>query len=96
MLKPIPEGQSCLDNSAKTKNQICPIVAGKMKSGMRVVDADGREYEAFSARFAYLEVFPIGPNGKPEVFAGNSVFFHLDPATQSMYPGRKHIPVFLA
>jgi hypothetical protein len=71
------------------------LIAGNMKCGMRVVDAKGVKYEAFSSRFAYLEVFPIGPGGKPEIFAGNSVFFHLDPTTASAYPNRRHDPIFL-
>lgn len=67
----------------------------RMKSGMRVIDGKGQEYEAFSTRFAYLEVFPVGENGKAQVFAGNSVFFHLDPQTAGAYPTRRHDPLYL-
>ncbi len=66
-----------------------------MHCATRVVDAAGKQYLAFSARFAYLEVFPIGADGRAEVFAGNAVFFHLDPATASAYPERRHDPVYV-
>ena len=70
-------------------------LAGNMKPGALVVDGGGKQYAAFSARFGYLEVHPIGENGKPEIFAGNSIFFHVDPATAPAYPERRHDPVFL-
>lgn len=75
-------------------------VAAQMQRGMRVVDGEGKEYEAFSARFQYLEVHPLDSDGKPVVYAGNSVVFHLDPATADnypshIYPPRRHDAIFL-
>ena len=70
-------------------------MVGQMKPGMRVVDTSGEEYEAFSTRFAYLQVFPVGADGKAQVFAGNSIFFHLDPATADAHPSRRHDPLYL-
>lgn len=70
-------------------------IAANMKSGALVVDSAGKKYAAFSARFAYLEVHPLGDDGRPEVFAGNSVFFHLDLATAEAHPGRRHDAVYL-
>lgn len=70
-------------------------VAAAMRPGMRVLDGSGKEYQAFSARHDYLQVFPIGPDGKAEIFDGNSVFFHLDPSTADAYPSRTHGAIFL-
>lgn len=70
-------------------------MAGELKPGSVVVDESGAQYLAFSARFGYLEVFPFGSDGKPAVFAGNQVFFHLDAATASAYPDRRHDPIFV-
>lgn len=69
-------------------------IAGDMKPGDVVVDGEGKKYYAFSARFGYLEVYPF-KNGKPEVFAGNSIYFHVDPGTAFAYPGRRYDPIFL-
>ena len=79
----------------KAITQVDTLIASNMKCGARVVDAKGHQYQAFSARFSYLEAFPIGPSGNPEIFAGNSVFFHLDPVTASAYPNRRHDPIYL-
>ncbi len=77
------------------KTPITPDIAAKMTRGMRVIDSQGKEYSAWSARFDYLETFPVGADGKPEVFAGNAVVFHLLGETSSAYPERRHEQVFL-
>lgn len=77
------------------KARISKDDAANMKAGMRVVDGEGKEYQAFSARFGYLEAFPIGTDGKADVFAGNSVFFHLDPTTAALFPERRQEPIYL-
>lgn len=91
----VTTGTDVAVEAAVAKERITQAVAGNMRAGMRVVDGVGKEYQAFSARFNYLEVHPIGANGKPEVWAGNSVFFHLDPATAVLFPNRRHDPIFL-
>lgn len=69
--------------------------AGELKPGSVIVDENGVQYLAFSARFGYLEAFPFGADGKPAVFSGNQIYFHLDPATAAAYPGRRHDPIYV-
>jgi N12 class adenine-specific DNA methylase len=83
------------DVASLKQERITQDVAANMRSGARVVDGAGKQYQAFSARFNYLEAHPIGADGKPEVWAGNSVFFHLDPETAVLFPNRRHDPVFI-
>lgn len=70
--------------------RVTPDVAANMMPGTRVIDSAGREFQAHSARRDYLEAFPIGVNGQPEIFAGNAVVFHLNAATAWAYPNRRH------
>ena len=74
---------------------VTPEIVDNMRPGTRFVDAQGREYQAFSARAAYLEAYPVLSNGKAEIFAGNSIYFHLNPATAVAYPSRRHDPIYL-
>lgn len=90
------EDVAAVEVGSVDRERITSALAANMRAGALVVDSDGRRYHAFSARFSYLEVHPLGADGKPEIFAGNSVFFHLDPATAEAYPGRRHDPVYLA
>ncbi|MEM8519050.1 hypothetical protein [Janthinobacterium sp. CAN_S7] len=77
------------------RSPITQEIAGSLRPGALVIDGAGQKYLAFSARFSYLEVHPLNADGKPEIFAGNSIFFHLDAATADAYPGRRHDPVYL-
>lgn len=79
----------------QSQMQVTPELAAQMQAGMRVVDRDGREYQAFGARHHYLEVHPLDNEGKPIVFAGSSITFHLDSATAGGYPHRRHDPIYL-
>ena len=80
--------------SVPDRELVTSDVAAKMAHGMRVVDGAGKEYEAFSARHQYLEAHPLDNKGKPIIFAGSSVIFHLDPATAGAYPERRHDAIF--
>ena len=66
----------------------------KLAQSQRLVDAAGKEYQTFSIRGDRLEVFPVGADGKAEVFAGNSVFFHLNPDSAQAFPHRRHDSLF--
>lgn len=82
------------------KQRVTSEIAGQMQRGMRVVDGAGKAYEAFSATFDYLEVHPIGEDGKPQVFAGNALRFDLTDAAggsapPNLYPPRRFEPVYL-
>lgn len=88
-------GLTSSESSGHPQQRITMDLIDHMKAGIRLVDAAGEEYEAFSTRFAYLQAFPVGPDGRAQVFAGNSIFFHLDPTTAEVYPNRRHDPIFL-
>ncbi|HJV75086.1 MAG TPA: diguanylate cyclase [Noviherbaspirillum sp.] len=82
------------------KQRITSELAGKMSRGMRVVDGAGKEYAAFNATYDYLEVHPIGPDGRAQVFAGNSIRFDLTEnagksAPPNIYPPRRFEPIYL-
>lgn len=74
---------------------VTPDVAAKLSRGALVQDVSGQAYYAWSARHDYLETFPMR-DGKPEVFAGNSVVFHLNPASKDAFPERRHDSVVVA
>jgi hypothetical protein len=77
----------------ETKQQINPEVAGNLKSGDIVVDANGKEYLAQSARQDYLEAFPI-VNGKADVSKDTLVTFHLSDRNRDAFKERDNTPIF--
>jgi SAM-dependent methyltransferase len=77
----------------ETKQQINPKIAGNLKSGDIVVDVNGKEYLAQSARQDYLEAFPI-VNGKADVSKDTLVTFHLRDATKDAFKERNNTPIF--
>lgn len=77
------------------REAITSDIAALMSRGLRVVDGQGVEYYGWGARHDYLETKPFGKDGKPEVYMGNSVTFHLKPETAGAYPERRHDPVYL-
>lgn len=78
---------------AETKQQINPEVAGNLKSGDIVVDANGKEYLAQNARHDYLEAFPI-VNGKADVSKDTLVTFHLSDRNRDAFKERDNTPIF--
>ena len=96
-LAPAPLSALAVDSALPVRTPITTAIAGNFsaQAEIRVVDGAGKEYQVFSVRHDYLEVFPIGANGKAEVFAGNSVFFHLNPATASAHATRRHDPIYV-
>lgn len=73
---------------------ITPVLAANLNRGDLVTTPDGTVFYAWSARHDYLEVFPM-EQGKPVVFAGNSIKFHLNADTRDAYPERRHEPLRL-
>lgn len=78
-----------VDEEKTSASAITPVVAGNLKRGDLVSMPDGTLFYAWSARHDYLEVFPM-EQGKPVVFAGNSIKFHLNPDTRVAFPERRH------
>lgn len=80
----VPVGEEKAGASA-----ITPVMAGNLKRGDLVSTPDGTQFYAWSARHDYLEVFPV-EQGKPVIFAGNSIKFHLNADTREAFPERRH------
>lgn len=78
---------------AETRQPITPRDAGDMRAGDVVVDGKGVEYVAVRARFDFIEVAPI-VNGKANVSADTTFYFHLNPDTASAYQSRRNDPVY--
>lgn len=92
----VPSILKPLTGKTEAKAERQPITseqAGNMKPGDVIVDGKGVEYLALRARFDFIEVAPI-VNGKPNVSADTTLYFHLRPDTASAYPNRRTDPVY--
>jgi len=79
---------------AKEEKPITPDQAANLTRGAIVIDSNGVEYYAWSARFDRLDVMPM-KDGKPVVHAGSAIRFALTDTARDANPEYRDDPLYL-